>query len=601
MNLVQFIDTSVQGVKGESVRIMNIYKVLLIGSVLGSISMPAEMADIYNNVNLGTDNTVVANTSANVAVGNMNTTDSWGIAVGSNNTAKLGTIVVGRDNTGNDNQVIIGANNTATGPRTRQSSGTGNFVAGDHNVVEGDSSIVIGRYNTAISEYALQPITVIGNTSTAKSNGIVIGSRSEADAGNIAIGNDVRAIGRPGKVDPDNLFTFLHSDAKRDSNSLVSFGGRQVKGVEPGAMTASSLDAVNGAQLYSVAREAMRHSTVAAEDYTNDIIVTEDKNPDGSTKYKLKMADNYVTSKIPTVESSFNITVDKYREFNTLKDHYYVSLNPDLENLNSAKFFEHEYTYPYSVPAENANASEINSNEVRFDNNRAKLGSSLTAQSVQFNAEHSTSSLDSTFLTFKNNINGNMSTFGPSGFFSETQDGKRIEFSSEYITAGDQQIHNVAKGVDDTDAVNVAQLKDVERKITHIDSDVINQSRTYTDGQVAKVGAGAAALAGLHPLDYNPNDKWSFGVGFGNYKNTNATALGAFYQPNEHTMFNIATTLGDSRNMVSLGANVKVGYQDPTLKTSRFEMAKQIKELQADNASLRAEVDEIKAALKKLQ
>ena len=579
--------------------IMKVYKALLIGSVLGTISMPTVMADMYNNVDLGTDNTVVANTSANVAVGNMNTTDIWGIAVGSNNTAKLGTIAVGRDNTGDDNQVIIGTNNTATGPRHRQSSGTGNFVAGDHNIVEGDSSIVIGRYNRAISEYALEPITVIGNSSTAKSNGIVIGSASEADAGNIAIGNNVRAIGRPATVDPNNMFKFLHSDAKRDSYSLVSFGGRQVKGVEPGAMTETSMDAVNGAQLYSVAKEAMRHSTVAAEDYTYDIIVTEGKNADGSTKYKLKMADNYVTSKIPTVNSSFNITVDKYREFNTLKDNYSVSLNSDLENLNSAQFAEHEY--PYSVPAADANTSEINSNEVRFDNRRAKLGSSLTAQSVQFNAEHSTSSLDSTFLIFKNSINGNTSTFGPSGFFSETKDGKRIEFSSEYITAGNQQIHNVAKGVDDTDAVNVAQLKDVERKISNIDSNVINQARSYTDGQVAKVGAGAAALAGLHPLDYNPNDKWSFGVGFGNYKNAQATALGAFYQPNEHTMFNIATTLGDNRNMVSLGANVKVGYQDPTLKMSRFEMAKQIKDLQSDNASLRTEVDEIKAALKTLQ
>ena len=380
---------------------------------------------------------------------------------------------------------------------------------------------------------------------------------------------------------------------------MVSFGARQLTGVQPGAMTETSMDAINGAQLYSVAKEAMRHSTVAAEDYTYDIIVTEGKNADGSIKYKLKMADNYVTSKIPTVNSSFNITVNKYREFNALKDHYYVSLNSDLENLNSAQFFEHEY--PYSEPVENSNVSEINSNEVRFDNSRAKLGSSLTAQSVQFNAEHSRSSLDSTFLTFKNSINGNTSTFGPNGFFSEAKDGKRIEFSSEYITAGNQQIHNVAKGVEDTDAVNVAQLKDVERKITNIDSNVINQAQAYTDGQVAKVEAGAAALAGLHPLDYNPNDKWSFGVGFGNYKNAQATALGAFYQPNENTMFNIATTLGDSRNLVSLGANVKVGYQDPTLKTSRFEMAKQIKDLKADNDALRAEVNEIKAALRKLQ
>ena len=86
-----------------------------------------------------------------------------------------------------------------------------------------------------------------------------------------------------------------------------------------------------------------------------------------------------------------------------------------------------------------------------------------------------------------------------------------------------------------------------------------------------------------------------------------APPLGAFYQPNDHTMLNIATTLGDSRNMVSLGANVKVGYQNPSLKTSRFEMAQQIKDLQADNASLRAdneelrsEIKEIKAALQKL-
>ena len=83
--------------------------------------------------------------------------------------------------------------------------------------------------------------------------------------------------------------------------------------------------------------------------------------------------------------------------------------------------------------------------------------------------------------------------------------------------AGNQQIHDVARGRDDADAVNVAQLKEVESKITNINSDVINQARSYTDAQVAKVGAGAAALAGLHPLEYNPNDKWSFGVGVGNW------------------------------------------------------------------------------------
>jgi hemagglutinin len=585
---------------------MKLYKVLLVASILGTISMPARMADLYANVDLGSDNTITANTSANIAIGNMNTTD-WAMAVGSNNTAKHDSIIVGRNNSGNDSHIIVGANNTATTPRYRQAIGTGNFIFGVHNNVEGDGSVVIGRANTAISENPHQPNTIIGNSSSAEGNGIVIGSSSIATSGNVAIGNNVRAIGTPDAVDPNNEFKFLKSDAKRGATSLVSFGGRQLKTIAPGAMTETSTDAVNGAQLYSVAKEAMRHSTVAAETYTYDIIVTEDTNPDGSTKYKLKMADNYVTSKIPTVNSSSsNITVDKYRQFNTTKDDYYVSLNQDLEGLSSAKFIEYED--PDFAPSVDANRSEINSNVVRFNNIRENLDSSLTAQGVYVNAAHNTASLQSTALTFKNTIDGNTSRFGANGFSSQTHDGRHIEFSTNRIMAGNQQIHNVAKGVDDTDAVNMAQLKAVESKITNINSDVINQARSYTDAQVAKVGAGAAALAGLHPLEYNPNDKWSFGVGVGNYKNAKATALGAFYQPNDHTMFTIATTLGDSRNMVSLGANVKVGYQDPSLKTSRFEMAQQIKDLQADNASLRvdneelrSEIKAIKAALQKLQ
>lgn len=592
---------------------MKLYKVLLAASILGAISMPARMADPYANVDLGTDNTITANTSANIAIGNMNTTD-WAMAVGSNNTAKNNSIIVGRDNSGNDSHIIVGANNTATTPRYRQAIGTGNFIVGVHNNVEGDGSIVIGRANTAISENPHQPNTIIGNSSSAEGNGIVIGSSSIATSGNVAIGNNVYAIGTPDAVDPNNEFKFLKSDAKRGATSLVSFGGRQLKTIAPGAMTETSTDAVNGAQLYSVAKEAMRHSTVAAETYTSDIIVTEAKNPDGSTKYKLKMADNYVTSKIPTVNSSgSNITVDKFRQFNTTKDDYYVSLNQDLEGLSSAKFIAYED--PDFAPSVDANSSEINSNEVRFNNIRENLNSSLTAQGAYFNAAHNTASLQSTALTFNNSIDGNTSQFGTNGFSSQTRDGRYIEFSSDRIMAGNQQIHDVARGVDDADAVNMAQLKEVESKITNINSDVINQARSYTDAQVAKVGAGAAALAGLHPLEYNPNDKWSFGVGVGNYKNAKATALGAFYQPNDHTMFNIATTLGDSRNMVSLGANVKVGYQDPSLKTSRFELAQQIKDLQADNISLRAdnaslradneelraEVKDIKVALQQLQ
>lgn len=224
---------------------MKLYKVLLAASILGSISMPARMADLYANVDLGTDNTITANTSTNIAIGNMNTTDR-AMAVGSNNTAKNDSIIVGRDNSGNDSHIIVGANNTATTPRYRQAIGTGNFIFGVHNNVEGDGSIVIGRANTAISENPHQPNTIIGNSSSAEGNGIVIGSSSMATSGNIAIGNYVRAIGTPDVVDPNNEFKFLKSDAKRGATSLVSFGGRQLKTIAPGAMTETSTDAVNG-------------------------------------------------------------------------------------------------------------------------------------------------------------------------------------------------------------------------------------------------------------------------------------------------------------------------------------------------------------------
>lgn len=136
-----------------------------------------------------------------------------------------------------------------------------------------------------------------------------------------------------------------------------------------------------------------------------------------------------------------------------------------------------------------------------------------------------------------------------------------------------RQITSVAAGTQDTDAVNVAQLRNVSEGS-------ISQAKSYTDSQVSKVGAASAALAGLHPLDFDCNDKWSFSVGVGNYKNSSATAIGAFYRPNENTMFNIATTLGGSNNMISAGANFKFGQGTKKLSASKqVELEKQVQDL----------------------
>ena len=116
------------------------------------------------------------------------------------------------------------------------------------------------------------------------------------------------------------------------------------------------------------------------------------------------------------------------------------------------------------------------------------------------------------------------------------------------IHAGNMQMHDVAAGEADTDAVNVSQLRDATSQISNV---MIN-----VDHKINKAGAATAALSGLHYLDYNPNDKWSFATSVGHYKNTTAGAIGTSYQPNENTMVHLGVALG-SESTFNLGASFK--------------------------------------------
>ena len=227
------------------------------------------------------------------------------------------------------------------------------------------------------------------------------------------------------------------------------------------------------------------------------------------------------------------------------------------------------------------------------------------------------------------NITEYNTNYGYNGVTITTTDGdhdneKTVSLTNKGLDNGNNKIVNVSKGEvskTSTEVINGSQLHEVKTQVdnntnristlenntVNIGDKVLNNAKSYTDRQASKVGAASAALAGLHYLDYNPNDKWSFATSLGHYKHSTAGAIGASYQPNENSMVHAGVTVG-GESMFNIGASFKVGEQDPTLKTSRFEMAKQIKDLQADNASLRAdneelraEVNEIKAALQKLQ
>ena len=184
------------------------------------------------------------------------------------------------------------------------------------------------------------------------------------------------------------------------------------------------------------------------------------------------------------------------------------------------------------------------------------------------------------------------------------------------INAGDKKITNVADGIiskGSKDAINGGQLYNETRVAK--DGNFVKQSNTAgknlsaldnqvtantesiyhmngrisdLDNRVNKVGAGAAALAALHPLDFDPDAKWDFAAGYGNYRGANAAAVGAYYRPNEDTMFSVGGTFGNGENMVNAGVSFKLGSGSSHVSTSRVAMAKEIKELRGELEAMKS-------------
>lgn len=167
------------------------------------------------------------------------------------------------------------------------------------------------------------------------------------------------------------------------------------------------------------------------------------------------------------------------------------------------------------------------------------------------------------------------------------------------IDAGGKKITNVASGTAASDAVNYGQLRDVENKVDQNTQGIyhMNNRISNLDNRVNKVGAGAAALAALHPLDFDPDDKWDFAVGYGNYRNANSVAFGAFYRPNEDTMFSLGTNFGNGENMFNAGLSFKIG-QGSGITTSKTAMAKKIESLEDTVDKQDKKIAELEALVK---
>ena len=125
----------------------------------------------------------------------------------------------------------------------------------------------------------------------------------------------------------------------------------------------------------------------------------------------------------------------------------------------------------------------------------------------------------------------------------------------------------------------------------------INQRLEKTNAKINKVGAGAAALAALHPLDYDPDDKLTFSAGMGNYAGENAAALGAFYRPNEKFMLSLGGTMGNGENMVNLGLSIGLDKANGFAKMSKRELIQEVNAVKAENEAIKADNEAMKDQL----
>ena len=481
--------------------------------------------------------------------------------------------------------LAMGVGNTATKVQHMTAIGSKNTVSDANNtVIVGDNRKVTGANNTVIigSSDAETTTTVndavaIGhNTEVSAEGGVALGSKSKATVAAGAAGYDISTKA----ASTDTSSTWKATASAVSVGDVANDVTRQITSVAAGT---NDTDAVNVAQLKkvetkisTVEADAKKHTTVVAGDNTT---VTAGTNAAGGAEYK-------------------------------------VAVNKDLVEMNSVNFGK----------ATDDVRARIDKDSARFFNGSENIG--ITPKGIQI---ENTDTLE-------------QAKFDKYGMYA-SEGNTTVYYTTNGISAGDQIIKNVKAGVADTDAVNVSQLKHVQDQIaastsvttvtagdhikvtptvngnTHdykvsLADDIADQITNNTtninkntndiknikgnlskiDKRVDKSVAGAAALAALHPLDFDPDAKWDFAAGYGHYRSGNAAALGAFYRPNEDVQLSVGSTVGSDETVFNAGLSVKVGAHSGVSR-SRVAIGKEVLALKKTVAEQNAQIQKLTALL----
>ena len=497
-----------------------------------------------NNFVGGTDNIVETGVKSVGVVGYQNTIKgNNAVAFGENNIAAGTNSFAG----GNDSKALgrdsfaYGAHAEATieytvaiGSQARTSA-YNTIAIGNGAYANGESTVVLGRTNTVNAENA----TVIGsnNGMVESGHGVIVGYNNKAQGSN----KEMLAFGSNNTVRNQGA-TVLGSHGKAVAVDSLALGNNTVADVQNSVAlgtNATTEEAISTDHLFINGEKydfagGVANSTVSigannkagnggVQNYKRTLTNVAAGRVDGTSTDAINGSQlNAVINalKFTTVAEGANTTVTQSTNIDGGKE-FVVHVNKDMVNMNSVQFGtvndpQHNYI--------GKNGSHVFNGEINSDYgaNGFKVENTDNLDNAQFNID---------------------------GMVADSN-GKHIEFTTQNITAGSQQLHDVADGVADTDAVNMRQL----RAQNQVGMAQINQ----TNVRLNKLGASSAALAGLHPLDFNRNDKVSYAISYGHYRNSNAVALGVFARPNERVMIGVGATLG-AENQYTINLAFKTG------------------------------------------
>ena len=500
------------------------------------------------------------------------------LAIGGGNKADYTqlTSMTGVNNTITGTAGNVAKLNNVTGYNNTITNASNNIVMGNDHVITADNTIAIGGLSSSETRSVANTTTIGYDAKASVEGGVALGYKSNATVDKGAAGYDISTKA----ASTDTSSTWKATASAVSVGDVANDVTRQITSVAAGT---NDTDAVNVAQLKkvetkisTVEADAKKHTTVVAGDNTT---VTSGTNANGGVEYK-------------------------------------VSVNKDLVEMSSANFGK----------ATDDVRARIDKDSARFFNGSENIG--VTPKGIQI---ENTDTLE-------------QAKFDKYGMYASEGD-KTVYYTTTGISAGDQIINNVKAGVADTDAVNVSQLKRVQDQIaastsvttvtagdhikvtptvngnTHdykvsLADDIADQITNNTtninkntndiknikgdlskmDKRVNKSVAGAAALAALHPLDFDPDAKWDFAAGYGHYRSGNAAALGAFYRPNEDVQLSVGSTVGSDETVFNAGLSVKVGAHSGVSR-SRVAIGKEVLALKKTVAEQNAQIQKLTTLL----